>query len=113
MDGYPNESDHIHELAAWAPEKPEEQQKEEDKERQKVISSIGVIQDVLDWFDGKTADYLNPMVISGITPETKAANVKAAVLHAQDMSREFATKRAQFVADFGKYLETKEEDKQT
>jgi len=88
----------------WIPEKPTERKEVEDQEQVKVSSSIGVIKEILDWFEKQTEGYKKNEAIAGVTVNTPADDVKSAVLLAHGMSAQFESKAAEFKRDFAKYL---------
>lgn len=107
MDEYPNSSETF-EDQQWHPEAPEEQKETEAKEKTKVSTSIGAIQEVLDWFDA-LADTYSSIDNLDINERAKAEDVKLGILLAKKMRVELQSQAAKFRADFAKYL--KEEDK--
>lgn len=98
MDEYPNESD------AWYPEPPIEQVEAEAKQIAKVTTSIGVIQDVLDWFDAN-ANLYSSVDSLGVTVNTPEADAKLAILLSKQMRAAFQSKAVAFRSEFAKYLD--------
>lgn len=103
MNDYPNESDALHENGPWSVEKPEERVEAEQKENEKVSSSIAVVQDVLDWLDGVASDLssVDSLAIDDSTPDDQ---VKLAVLLSKRMRVAFQSKSMQFRTEFAKHL---------
>lgn len=98
MDDYPNSSE------PWQIETPPERKEAETKEKEKATSSIGVIKDVLDWFEKQSSDYASPEVLANITINTPATDIKYAVLLAQKMKTEFEVKARAFRTEFAQYI---------
>lgn len=98
LDEYPNSSE------TWAVEPPEDRKEAEQKEQAKVSTSIGVIQDVLDWFDANAALYASTDAL-GVDEATPNDQAKLAILHAKKMRLAFQAKSNEFRAEFAKYLQ--------
>lgn len=105
MEDYPNSSEAFE---AYAVEKPEERKQAEAKENEKITSSVGVITDVLEWFEAKTEQYRSVQSIN-ITESTDPNNVMAQVIAAQRLSVELENKAGEFRRDFAKFLDTADE----
>lgn len=103
MDEYPSSSE------AWYPEPPKQQQEAAQIEQTKTISSLPVVQEVLDWFDEQIAIFSHPTVISGVTISTPADDVKSAVLLSQGQRASFEKKKKEFMNRFRQYLESADE----
>lgn len=110
MDEYGSSSEVISDAAAWAPEKPAERKEAEQKEESKVTSSLGVIQEVLDWFELNANLYASVDAL-GVNESTPDTDVKVAVLLSKKMRGAFQSKGVEFRATFAKYLK-EEPDKQ-
>ena len=104
MDEYPSSSETVEASQQWTPEKPEERVEAENKEQAAVSSSIPVIQEVIEWLAAQQQEHSDPSIIQGVTPSTKAEDVKFAVLLAQKMGAKFKEKQAEFEARFAKHL---------
>jgi hypothetical protein len=90
--------------AAYSPEPDKERIETEEQERSKAVSSMPIIQDVLDWFDTQIAEYKNPLLITGVTYKTDPEHVKAAVLLAQAQITDYKLKRDNLVSKYGDYV---------
>lgn len=88
----------------WYPEPSEEQVEAEQQEQSKITASMPVLQEVLDWYDTQIAVYSNPKTITGIGSNTKAEDVKQAVLFAQTLIQDYENKRGEFANRFEKFL---------
>lgn len=90
---------------SWYPEAPKEQREAEQQAESKTVASLPVIQDVLDWFEARIAQYKNPLLITGIDVSTPAEDVKNQVLLKQQLIIDYKQQRDDFKAEFSKYLE--------
>jgi hypothetical protein len=105
MDDYPNSSE------PWQPEAPDERVEAEQQEMDKLTSSVGVINDVLTWFETQ-AELYRTVDALGVQDNTPAEDVKYAVMLAKKMRAEFQSKSVAFRTEFAQYLRQKEvEDK--
>jgi hypothetical protein len=91
---------------AYNPEPSKELEEAVQREQGKVIASLPVIQDVLDWFDEQIAGFKDPMIISNVSEGTDANEVKDKVLAAQKDIIRYEKKKAEFMNRFSKYLES-------
>lgn len=105
MDDYPNQSPN----EAWAPEKPKDRQEQETKERTKVTTSIGVIEDVIKWFD-TNADQYGSIDALNIDEKTEPTAALIAMNTAKKLREAFKAKSAIFRAEFSKYLKEEPTD---
>lgn len=82
---------------------PEERKDVEQAEQAVISSSVGVIQNVLDWFDQQAAFYGSTDALnidSGTDPQTIAITVCTA----KEVKAKFASKAAEFRSQFAEYL---------
>ncbi len=90
--------------APWSPEEGLEESGLSEEQISELRATLPVIQEVLDWFEEQILGYLNPNVVSGVTPDSDPQTVKDSVLFAQKLSRDYDKKRKQFVKRFEPYL---------
>jgi hypothetical protein len=109
MNDYPNESDAIREDGPWSVEKPEERKEAEQKEQEKVNSSIAVIQDVLDWLD-KCAESYASIDSLNVDEQTDPNAALVAMNTAKKMRAAFQSQAAAFRSQFSKHLQKLEEN---
>lgn len=103
MNDYPNESDAIRDDSPWSVEPPKERTEAEQKEREKVNTSIGVIKDVLEWFD-TNAQFYNSLDAINVDESTDPNSALVAMNTAKKMKAAFESQATAFRRDFAKYL---------
>lgn len=105
-DNYPTGSDNIQtsDIEGWKIEADEAKQLDESKENAKLASSIGVIEDVMRWLEHKRRDYEGIRIIAGVTPGSKAEDIKSAVLLNQQMLSELDALLRDFRIEYAKYI---------
>ena len=105
MNEYPNSSEA---LQPWSPEEPVEKTKAVEKENRKVTSSVGVIKDVLKWFEANSVLYSSIDGL-GITESTTGEDTKVAVLTAKKLKAAYESKGIEFRNEFKKFLKDADE----
>jgi hypothetical protein len=103
MDEYPNSSEAIEATQQWHPEKPQSRKDVEEKELAKITSSIGVVQDVIDWLK-VNADLYATVDSLNVNESTPDFDAKLAILLSKNMRSAFQSKAAEFKSKFAKYL---------
>lgn len=103
MDEYPTSSENI---APWTPAPPADQVAAEKEEQIKLASSIGVVQDVLDWFSANANMYASIDSL-GIDENSSSEDAKLAILLSKKLKLAFESKADVFRAEFERYLEKK------
>lgn len=90
---------------------PADQAEELDQdELHTAASPIGIVQDVLDWYDKQIADYKNPLLITGVNPSSNPEEVMRAILVAQAVIKDYKAKRAEFEHLFAEHIARKDAD---
>jgi hypothetical protein len=104
MDEYPNDSEA---LEAWQPEVPAERKETEADEKNKIASSIPLIEDTLNWLNAQ-ADFYQTIDAIGVDASTPDDQVKIALIVAKKMRSAFQAKAAEFTSDFSQHIEKQE-----
>lgn len=91
--------------AAYVPPSSEDNEETASKELKRELSSMPVIQDVLDWFDTQIAELKDPSLITGISESTPAEEIKERVLFAKLQIQEYEIKRDSFISEFNHYIQ--------
>lgn len=106
MDELGNSSDNLQstDIEGWSVEADEDQKQAEAKENAKLISSIGVIQDVMTWLEIKRKAYEGIEIIANAGVSSKAEDIKSAVLLNQQMLYEMKNLLRDFRVEYSKYI---------
>lgn len=80
---------------------------EEQREAKRIISSVDVIQDVLDWFDYRIAVYDSLDAIQ-VDETTDLEDLKLGILLAKKLKSAYETESAMFSEEFRQYIRLKD-----
>lgn len=89
---------------AYSPAPPPERLQAEAEEQTKIASSIGVIEDVLKWFNANVTLYSSVDAL-GVDDSTSDSDAKVAILLSKKMKAAFEGKAQAFRTEFGTYIE--------
>jgi hypothetical protein len=74
-------------------------------ETELIQGQLPLLNEVIQWFDERIADYSSPEIISGVNISSKPEDVKNSVLFAQSMIKDYKYKRKDFVERFRKNID--------
>lgn len=93
----------------WYPEPTKEQQEKEAAEHHRLVSSMPVLQDILDWFDTQ-AEYFNTAAGWTIDETTPEKQVKEIVMMCKHFSSVYIDEKRKFATQFASYIEKEAEE---
>ena len=91
----------------WYPEPSKEQQEAEAAEHHRLVSSMPVLQDILDWFDTQ-AEFFNTARGWTIDENTPDAQVKEIVMMCKHFSSVYIDEKNKFATQFAPYIQKEE-----
>lgn len=96
----------MNDYEAYSVEPPAERLTAEAEEQNKIASSIGIIEDILEWFDANIALYSSVDALN-VDDETSDTDAKVAILLSKRLKAAFEGKAQAFRTDFNMYMEAK------
>jgi hypothetical protein len=89
---------------AYYPMKPEQRTKDEQKDSAKIASSVGAVQDIIDWLNQNIEAHRGIDQIDGLNPATNPEAFMRAALLNQSLHTAFTQKLADFRISFDEII---------